>query len=437
MKTRTVAYWLGVCLPALAGTSIAAMELRVMTSYPEAVVSRFEEAFETAHPDIPVQILWRRSNDALPYLLQPEQGGVDVYWTPSRRNFLALKHAGAFGPIGIDRTGLPDKIGDLAISDPDGQYLASEIAGYGIFVDTDRLQELGMPEPERWKDLADPRLRGEVALPVPSQVGFAPMLIDQLLQAEGWEKGWNTWRAIALNSRLIQRRGGAITGEVSSGRLAAGLTMDFFALSTMTDGGRGKFIYPHRTTFNPAQIGIMAATRQRPAAETFVAFILSDAGQRLLFHPAISRLPVRPSVYAKAPADYSNPFTRTLDARYDPVAGTARSGFNTALFDAAITRQQSALTRAWASVHEVEKTATTTEQPMLQQARAALEALPVSEPAADSPLVTACAQRHRQADAETRCAAAEQAWDAFFSARYAEALRLADTILTVRQGQTP
>ncbi|QQZ27291.1 extracellular solute-binding protein [Thiothrix subterranea] len=433
---KSFAQWFGILLLASTGSSFAE-DLTVMTSYPEDVVSRFEEAFEKAHPDIHVQILWRMPHDALPYLLQPQQGGVDVYWTPSQGNFLALKNAKALGPIGIDRSGLPDKIGTALISDPDGLYLANETAGYGMVVDPDKLGKLGVAEPKRWQDLADPRLQGEVALPVPSGVGFAPMLIDQLLQAEGWEKGWNTWRAIALNSKLIDKRGNAITDEVSSGRAAVGLTMDFFAASNVASGGKGKFIYPLKTAFNPAQIGITASTTHRPAAETFVSFILSEEGQSLLFHPAIRKLPVRPSVYSKAPEGYTNPFTLGIDARYDPVPGLARSGFNSALFDAAITRRQDALLKAWASVRKAENGASPSEQPLLQQARTALEALPVAEPTADSPLVKACEQRRKNTSAETQCAAAEREWDAFFTAHYADAQRLADTVLAARQGKAP
>jgi phosphoglycerate transport regulatory protein PgtC len=219
MKRTT--QWFAVLLLAVTG-SAAAEQLTVMTSYPREVVSRFEEAFENRHPEIPLQILWRMPHDALPYLLQPKQGGVDVYWTPSVGNFIALKAAGALGPIGIDRSGLPERIGDALLSDPEGTFLASETAGYGLFIDPERLAKLGVAEPKTWGDLADPRLKGQVALPVPSGVGYAPMLVDQLLQAEGWEAGWNTWRAIAVNSRLINSRGNFVTEEVSTGRVAGG-----------------------------------------------------------------------------------------------------------------------------------------------------------------------------------------------------------------------
>ncbi|MEJ2467424.1 MAG: extracellular solute-binding protein, partial [Candidatus Thiodiazotropha sp.] len=292
------------CLMALQAQ--AKTQLTVMTSYPESVVSRFEEAFERRYPDIRLQILWRMPFDALPYLLQKQQGGVDVYWTPSQRNFLVLKAAGALAPIGIDREGLPEIIGGGRVSDPEHYFLA----------------------------LTDPRYRGEVALPVPSGVGYAHMLVDQVLQSEGWEAGWNLWRAIARNSRLMMTRGNFVTDEVAAGRSAIGLTMDFFAKSSRARGAGGAFVYPRKTAFNPAQIAITADTPHRSEAQLFVTFILSEAGQKLLFLPDIRKLPIRPSVYAEAPEGYDNPFTLEADLSYDAAKGIPRRGLNAVLFDA-------------------------------------------------------------------------------------------------------
>ncbi|BAP55464.1 regulatory lipoprotein [Thioploca ingrica] len=410
-------------------SSISAEQLTVMTSYPQEVVSRFEETFEHRHPEIQLQILWRMPHDALPYLLKPQQGGVDVYWAPSLGNFLALKAAGALGPLGINRNGLPERIGDTLLVDPQGTFLASETAGYGLFINPDKLAKLGVAEPKVWADLTDPHLKGEVVLPVPSGVGYAPVLVDQLLQAEGWEAGWKTWRAIAANSRLITNRGNFVTEEVSSGRATVGLTMDFFAASSVASGAKGKFLYPARTAFNPGQIAITASTPRRLVAETFVTFILSEEGQILLFHPAIRKLPVRSSVYTQAPPGYVNPFTLHVDTRYDPVRGLARRSLNSALFDAAITRHHGTLIEVWALLHQAEVAATPKAQETLGRARAALTALPLSEPAPDAPLALACEQRTEDIKAEAQCAAAEREWDTFFEAHYAEAKALAAEVL--------
>ena len=433
-KRSTTAWFMVLSIGLQSLNSFAAETLTVMTSYPEEVVSRFEEAFEKSHPDIQLQILWRRSHDALNYLQQAQSNNVDVYWTPAPENFLKLKTQKQFAPLKLDRTDLPTQLKDSLLADPDGFYTAHETAGYGLFVNPEALKQLGVNEPSTWQDLSNPQLQGKVILPVPSKVGYAPMLTDQLLQHAGWQAGWNTWQAIAANSQLVQQRGNFVTEEVTSGRAAVGLTMDFFAASTIASGGIGKFIYPRQTAFNPAHIAIFAKSQHPQAAQQFVDFILSDAGQTLLFNPAIRKLPVHPSVYTHAPVGYTNPFTLAVSAQYDPNKGIQRFALTNALFDAAITRPHTALIMAAQAIHAASKVVTPLTQAKLDEAKAAFNALPIPELAGDDALVLACKQRAltNTDNATNACNQAEQAWDRFFAANYAKAKQLADEVVQAK-----
>ena len=63
-------------------------------------------------------------------------------------------------------------------------------------------------------------------------------------------------------------------------------------------------------------IGIVANAPNKAAGEAFLDFLLSPEGQLVLLEPGIRRLPINPATYAKAPADYPNPFKDpTLGAR--------------------------------------------------------------------------------------------------------------------------
>lgn len=97
-----------------------AERLVVLTAYPEEVVSRYQAAFKKVRPDIELEILWRMPRDALPYLRQPRQGGVDVYWSAAYANFLALKAEHAWRRLDIDRAALPGRIGGTPLDDPEG-----------------------------------------------------------------------------------------------------------------------------------------------------------------------------------------------------------------------------------------------------------------------------------------------------------------------------
>ena len=328
-----------VTLWALAGgTARAADALVVMTSYPEAVVNRFESAFEKRHPEYPITLRWRMPHDAMATLGQPGHGGVDVYWSPATRNFAELKAAGALQRLDLDREALPRAIGGFPIADPEDHYTAAETAGYGMFINGDYLNEHGLPEPRRWQDLADPVYRGHLVFPVPARIGYAHVLVDGWLQSYGWEAGWALVSELAGNARLVDRRGNFVTDEVTDGRAGVGLTMDFFAAAATASGAPGHFVYPPETTYNPAHIGILEDAPHPEAARAFVAFILSEEGQRILFHPDIRKLPIRPAVYADAPAGYHNPFAAPT-AAYDLALGNARREVNAALFEVAVSRR--------------------------------------------------------------------------------------------------
>src|SRR5690554_44924 len=157
----------------LSASVASAEQLNVMTSYPQPVAAVIQEAFEQAHPDIQLNILWRRPADAQTVLMQSDNT-VDVLWMPSVRTFMALKAADKLSPIEWDQQALPIHLGDAAISDPDGYYVAVELAGYGVFYEAEALADAGLVAPQRWQDLMQPEWANQVALPIPSQVGVGP-----------------------------------------------------------------------------------------------------------------------------------------------------------------------------------------------------------------------------------------------------------------------
>ena len=152
---------------------------------------------------------------------------------PSVRTFLSLKAQGKLAKLQQNREGLPILLGETAISDPEGYFLATEVAGYGLFFEPEKLQQAGLATPNQWQDLLTAEWQNNIALPIPSEVSFANMLVDQLLQAEGWKTGWNQWQQIAANSHLLGSGGMFTTEAVLAGQAKVAFTMDFFAASSI------------------------------------------------------------------------------------------------------------------------------------------------------------------------------------------------------------
>jgi ABC-type Fe3+ transport system substrate-binding protein len=359
----------------------------VVTAYPEEVTSRFEAAFEQAHPQYRLQLVWRMPHDAQPYLLAQGHNGVDVYWSASPRTFAALKQSGALQKLAINRSGLPDHLGGTPLADPDGHYQATETAGYGFAWSPARLAALHLAPPQDWTDLAGPAWQGQIALPVPSRVGFAPVMVDIVLQAYGWERGWALWSAIAGNAALVGNGSTFITDEVASGRRAVGLTIDFFAASAQASGAALRFGYPRHGGMNPAHIALLQGAPHQAGAEAFASFVLSEAGQTLLAHPSIRKLPIRPSVYAQLPAEQFNPFEAARLGGYDynPALGEQRLTLVAALFEQMLIAEHTERAELWQRLHAAEAAG----RPGTAAARQALEQAPLSEAQAGDPALLA------------------------------------------------
>lgn len=426
---RLMSACVGIVL-SFAGSAFAEERVRVLTSYPEEVFAKFEQAFERRHPEVNVEFVWRMPHDALPYLRGAGRGTVDVYWAAAYRNFVTLAAEGAFDAVDVDRAQVPSEVGAFRLSDSQGRFVAVELARFGIVTSPSYLAARGLPVPSEWSDVADPRFAGHVVLPIPSKVGFAANMVDTVLQAHGWERGWALVSRVAANGRLMDAGSTFITDEIGAGRAGVGLTIDFFARSAIARGAPLAFRYPSTGGYSFAHAAVVRDAPNASGAARFVAFLISREGQALLGDPEIRKLPIRPDAYADVPTD-CNPFLEpdSPTLRYDPNLGVRRFALVSALFDQLVTERHEALAAAWRAYAEAERVVSQRAAPeelsLLDRARGLLEALPVSAVEAQQEALPALFDRRRRdpaADAEAR--RLEASWREFFARNSAEAERL-------------
>lgn len=382
IRSRRIAAF-SLLLSLAGGPAVAEQDkVVVLTSYPQETLSLFETAFEKANPDTRLEMVWRMPRDAMPYLLESGSHGVDVYWSASARNYAELAGRDMLAALPADPA-LPLDVGGFPIAEPKLLYRASEIAGYGFTCNRKSLAERGQHCPKTWAALANPELTGRVLLPVPSKVGFAPLMYEILLQRLGWDKGWALIGEFGANATLFVPGGAFITDRVAKGEEDVGVTIDFFAQAAAAGGAPLDFVYPDIVGFSPAHVAVLASAPHPQAGRKFVEFLLSDAGQRILASPDIRKLPVRPSTYATLDAGYFNPFTEAKKQAvdYDLAAAQRRQSLSSALFDVLVTDRQAALRDLWQAIHRAERAAGNDPRALaiVKDARAAATWLPVSD----------------------------------------------------------
>ena len=405
----------------------APTRVTVVTSFSKDVTDPIKKAFESARPGFTLEVQNRNTNAGVKYLQETRANNqVDLFWASAPDAFSALKADKLLQAYAPKAEGIPKTIGAFPINDPDGFYSGFAASGYGIMWNTRYARAHKLPDPKEWDDLAKPVYHDHVAIAAPSRSGTTHLTVETILQGEGWEKGWRSLKAMAGNFRAVTERSFGVPEQVNSGQVGIGIVIDFFAFSAQASGFPVKFVYPSVTTIVPANVAVVANAPNRAGAEAFVDFLLSPAGQEVLLAPSIRRLPVNPATYAKAPADYPNPFKDpSLGARvkFDVAMSDRRTDVVDTLFDQLVTFQLDPLKAAARAIQEAEaglaRKTDPKAQALLAEARDLVAAMPVTAAEAVSPEIAGAFSGAKQKSA--RQAELERAWAAFAAEKYAAA----------------
>lgn len=252
---------------------------------------------------------------------------------------LKLKHPDWFGDQGI-----PEMVSGEPFRDPKDRWIACCLSSFGIVFNRDVLHRLGIEkDPSQWKDLADPRLYGQLALADPGRSATVTKAFEMLIQQEmqkaidhltkepgrlktpqeieatgvreGWRKGLNLIQLISANSRYYSDSSSKIPLDVARGDAAAGMCIDYYGRSTeeqtrKPDGSsRISFTMPvGGSSVSVDPIAMFRGAPEPDLATAFMEFVLSDDGQKIWTyrlgqpggpaHSALRRLAARKAFYS-------------------------------------------------------------------------------------------------------------------------------------------
>lgn len=278
------------CLPVSSNATTTGEQLRLITSFPPNFYTPFVEEFETLHPNISVLILNKKTTAAIDEILRGNIRQFDLFWSSSADAFDLLKSAQMLRLLTQLRCEPTITLPNLALDDPDGYYLGFAISGIGWMWNYNYLKRETLPAPQCWEDLEKPVYYGHLAMSTPSRSGTTHLIVENILQKYGWEKGWAYLLRISGNFSTITARSFGVPEGIKSQRFGLGLVIDFLAHTDQYEeiGFRyGKPAFPV-----PAGIAGLKNSLNHSAADKFIAFVLSERGQRILLRPEINRLPV-------------------------------------------------------------------------------------------------------------------------------------------------
>ena len=342
--------------------SLADEVILVASPFPKEVLSTYKQAFEQQSPNRRVEFVNFPATRIVSFLRDRAEGSrPDVFWGSSPDAFRMLRRNDLLEPLNETPTAaIPPRIGRIRIDDAEGYYLGQALSGYGIMWNTRYLSARRIAPPTSWDDLTQARYFGHVVMSSPSRSSTTHLIIESILQGKGWHAGWTMIMKMAGNAATITERSFDVPNNITRGRFGVGPVVDFLALSGKSSGFPVDFCYPWPNVVTPASIGLIRGARNPEGGRAFIRFTRTEAAQRLLLRPEISRLPVLPSIYGAGtlPSDFPkiDDIARNDLPDYAPDVSDKRYRMVNAIFDQTITFRHRELNRITAAIHAIEET---------------------------------------------------------------------------------
>ena len=385
---------------ALAAPLLSQDQLVLISPHWEGVRTEFGNAFKRHYREETggdVDLKWLDAggtSDILKFVrsefkAKPDGIGVDVMFGGGVDPFQELQRQEFLEPYRLpdDQLALlAPRINGAPLYDADYHWYAATMAGFGIIYNKVVLARLGLPEPRTWEDLARPELFTWVGSADPRKSGSVHMAYEIILQAYGWERGWQIITAMGANVRGFASYAGQTPKDVVVGEVAYGLTIDSYAWDQVREAGEemiGYVMPQDLTVVSGDGIALIRGAPHLPTAQRFMRFVLSETGQKLwmlrLGEPdgpqkfELGKFSVMPAVYAQVAGRTPvtmDPFQWHSDFEYDATRGSLRWVLVNDLIGTFVIDPHRNLTTRWRRAIEAGNT---------DSALVALAQLPVSE----------------------------------------------------------
>ncbi|HXV78975.1 MAG TPA: extracellular solute-binding protein [Candidatus Binatia bacterium] len=297
---------------------------------------------------------------------KPAGIGIDIFFGGGLDPYVALKKDNLLEPYVLPQQLLekiPPSLGGVPLFDPGHAWYGATLSGFGIVYNKVVLQLTKMPVISTWEGLASPKAFGWVGSSDPRKSGSVHVAYEIILQAYGWEKGWQIITGLGANVRNYTNSASQVPKDVAIGEVAYGLAIDFYAWAQVNEAGADKigFIMPDNLTMiSPDSIGILKGAPNRAVAEAFVRFAMSETAQKLWLWSKgtvdgpqryqLNRFSVLPSLYELSPQNSAvklNPFSWRSGFVFDEKLGSARWSIVNDLIGTMVIEPKDLLSQAW------------------------------------------------------------------------------------------
>ena len=243
------------------------------TSTPQNQAQKIADMF-TAKTGIKVQ-LFRSGGEAVMtrFLTEQDAGktAADVITTSDPAAFNGLARDGkllAFTPVGAELV-------PASAKGPSSLWISQRL---NLIVPAVRTDKVANP-PASWKDLADPRFKGQLVMADPAFTSFAYLVVHSLAR----DLGWDYFKKLAANGTMIVQGHAQLATALISGERTVAIESDAGQLFTdIQKGAPIKILSPSEGVFLiDSPMAIPAKAPHPNAARAFLEFNLAPDVQQL------------------------------------------------------------------------------------------------------------------------------------------------------------
>ncbi len=262
--------------------------LTVYTSEPQAKIDALNAEFTAENPGIDVQVFRAGTGDLNARIASERQTGsigADVLLAADAPTFEKYKADDLllqYTPADVDAL-------DPNVVDPDGYYVGTRIIPTVIAYNTGAISQ----PPTSWKELADPRYKGQITLPNPDVSGAAAFNTAVWLGQDDLGLPWLT--DLVANDPVVAESNGPVAQSVAAGTQPVGIVVDYLVRELAAKGSPIAASYPtDGVPYISEPAGIFEDSANREAAQKYVDFLVSKRGQEIAVEQQY--LPVRSDV---------------------------------------------------------------------------------------------------------------------------------------------
>ena len=238
---------------------------------------RVAKLFETAYPDVKVEVHRTGSQRILQRVMQELQANiknVDVVHTSDAGHYVLLKEKkllAKYTPAGVDAF-------PAGFKDKDGYYYGLRATVNAITYNTKMVS--AAEAPKTWKDLLDPKWKGKMVTAHPGYSGVIATHVLALVHLHGWDY----FKQLAQNQLMLVQSANDPSTVVSSGeRVVAVNGGEYSAYQLKKKGNPLEIVYPKEGV--PLVVSPTAITSFAPhpsAARLFTDFTFTREVQQVM-----------------------------------------------------------------------------------------------------------------------------------------------------------